>query len=118
MNLKNKQRKDKYFQTLQKSIAEKLKEVLQDSYDNPVVKARNSWNIASEMLLAILGKEIHDQWFKKVHPLVLKNNILILQTDSNFAAQWINTHYQELVESLLKTQDASLSCFFIAPRNT
>lgn len=111
-------RKEKYLQSLQKNIASKLKEVLQDSYDNPVVKARNSWNIASEMLLAILGPEVHEQWFKQVRPLVLKNNILILQTHSNFAAQWINTHYQELVESLLKTQDPNLSCFFIAPRNT
>lgn len=109
--------KDKYLQSLQKNIAAKLKEVLQDSYDNPVVKARNSWNVASEMLYVILGEEIHEQWFKQVNPLVLKNNILILQTHSIFAAQWINTHYQELVESLLKTQDPNLSCFFIAPRN-
>lgn len=118
MDLKNKVRKDKYYQTLQKSISQKLREVLQDSYDNPVVKARNTWNITSEMLLAILGQQIHSQWFKNVHPLVLKNNILILQTDSNFAAQWINTHYQELVEGLLKTQDHNLSCFFIAPKTT
>ena len=109
--------KDKYLHTLQKNISTKLKEVLQVSYDNPVVKARNSWNITSEMLLTLLGPEIHEQWFKRVHPLVLKNNILILQTESNFAAQWINTQYQELVESLLKVQDANLSCFFIAPRN-
>lgn len=109
--------KDRYLQALQKNIAEKLKEVLQDSFDNPVVKARNSWNITSDMLLTILGKEIHAQWFQQVNPLVLKNNILILQTHSNFAAQWINTHYQELVESLLKTQDPNLSCFFIAPKN-
>ena len=109
--------KDKYLDTLQKNISTKLKEVFQVSYDNPVVKARNSWNLTSEMLLAILGPEIHEQWFKRVHPLVLKNNILILQTESNFAAQWINTQYQELVESLLKVQDPNLSCFFIAPRN-
>tara|TARA_Y100000385_G_scaffold280770_1_gene332442 strand:+ start:305 stop:658 length:354 start_codon:yes stop_codon:yes gene_type:complete len=109
--------KDKYLQTLQKNIAEKLKEVLQDSFDNPVVKARNSWNLTSEMLFVILGHEVHEQWFAQVNPLVLKNNVLILQTHSNFAAQWINTHYQELVESLLITQDPNLSCFFIAPRN-
>lgn len=110
-------RKEKYLHTLQKNISSKLKEVLQDSFDNPVVKARNCWSITSEMLLAILGPQIHEQWFKQVSPLVLKNNILILQTHSNFAAQWINTHYQELVESLLKAQDPNLSCFFIAPRN-
>lgn len=109
--------KDKYLLNLQKNISAKLKEVLQDSFDNPVVKARNSWYVASEMLSLILGKEVHDQWFKPVRPLVMKNNILILQTHSNFAAQWINTHYQELVESLLITQDPNLSCFFIAPRN-
>jgi hypothetical protein len=110
--------KDKYLQALQKNIADKLKEVLNESFDNPVVKARNTWSITSEMLLTILGKEIHAQWFRNVNPLVLKNNILILQTDSNFAAQWINTQYQELVEGLLKTQDPNLSCFFIAPKNT
>lgn len=117
MKIRNKNKKYKYFQTLQKSIAQRLKEVLDEPFDNPVVKARNCWSTTSEMLLAMLGKEIHNQWFKNINPLVLKNNILILQTDSNFAAQWINTHYQELVESLLKVQDQNLSCFFIAPRN-
>lgn len=93
----------------------KLKSTFQKTIDNPVIKARQSWDLVSEQLLYILGPEVHQQWFKPITPLVLKNNILILQTETNFAAQWINTHYQQLVEALILTQDKKLSCFFIAP---
>lgn len=109
--------KEKYLNTLKRNIATKLKEIRNDSFDNPVVKARNTWQVASEMLVIMLGDEVHTQWFKNISPLFLKNKILVLQTENTFAAQWINTHYQELVESVLKIQDPALSCFFIAPRN-
>ncbi len=101
---------------LKRSINHRLKEILNTEKDNPVLKARQSWGIVSEQLRFILGEEVHRQWFQKTKPLVLNNKILILQTDSTFAAQWINTHYQELVENLLKSQDRNLSCFFIAPK--
>ncbi|MBG59352.1 MAG: hypothetical protein CMJ16_02735 [Peredibacter sp.] len=101
---------------LKRSINHRLKEILNTERDNPVLKAQHSWSIVSEQLRFILGEEVHRQWFQKTKPLVLNNKILILQTHSTFAAQWINTHYQELVENLLKSQDRNLSCFFIAPK--
>lgn len=101
---------------LKRSIHHRLKEILNTEKDNPVLKARQSWEIVSEQLRFILGPEVHKQWFQNSTPLVLNNKILIIQTDSVFAAQWITTHYQELVETLLKAQDRNLSCFFISPK--
>ena len=109
--------KYKYYQSLQKSINSKLKEILKDSYDNPVIKARNTWLTTTEMIHIILGEEIHNQWFKKVKPIVMKDKNLIVQTETLFAAQWINTHYSELIDGLMKAQDKNLSCFFIGPKN-
>lgn len=101
---------------LKRSIHHRLKELLNSEKDNPVLKARQTWEIVSEQLRFILGEEVHKQWFESSRPLVLNNKILIIQTETMFGAQWITTHYQELVETLLKSQDRNLSCFFIAPK--
>lgn len=102
---------------LKRNIHHRLKEILNAEKDNPVLKARQTWGIVSEQLRFVLGEEVHKQWFRKSSPLVLKNKILIMQTESVFAAQWITTHYQDLVETLLKAQDPGLSCFFISPKS-
>jgi hypothetical protein len=101
---------------LKRNLQNKLKEILEKSQDNPVLKAQSSWKIISEQLKFLLGEDIHRQWFHEVQPLVLKDKSLILQTHTQFAAQWINTHYQELAETLLHAQDPNLSCFFIGPK--
>jgi hypothetical protein len=106
-----------YSKNLKKNLHSKLQDLLKDSYDNPVIKARNTWSVTSEMVLAMLGTEVHTQWFANIKPIVLKNKNLIVQTESQFAAQWINTHYQELVNSIITAQDAKLTCFFIGPAN-
>ena len=97
-------------------IQKNLKNTFDSTIDNPMIKAQECWGLLSEQLFDILGPEVHTQWFKPINPLVLKNNILLLQTHSNFSAQWINTHYQGLVEALIKSQDKKLTCFFIAPK--
>lgn len=102
---------------LKRNIHHRLKELLNEEKDNPVLKARQTWSVVSEQLRFVLGEEVHKQWFQNSAPLVLNNKILIIQTESVFAAQWITTHYQELVETLLKAQDRNLSCFFISPKN-
>ena len=107
----------KYYRNLEKNLHNKLQELLKDSYDNPVVQAKNTWSVTSEMILVILGPEVHKKWFSNMKPLVLKNKNLIIQTESQFAAGWVSTHYQELIDSLIKTQDSKLSCFFIGPKN-
>ena len=109
--------KPTYNKTLKKSIETKLQALLKDSYDNPVIKARNTWSVASEMIEVILGPEVHKKWFKEIKPIVLKNKNLIVETETLLAAQWINTHYGELVNSLIKAQDPKLTCFFIGPKN-
>ena len=98
------------------NLHNKLKSTFQKTIDNPVIKAQSSWELLSEQLHDILGDTIHKQWFSNIQPLVLKNNILLLQTETSFAAQWINTHYQQLVDALLTIQDSRYTCFFIAPK--
>lgn len=98
------------------NLHRKLKSTFSKTIDNPVVAANDVWSVLNEQLEIILDSEVHTQWFKPIKPIVLNNNILLLQTENQFAERWINTNYQELVELLLSAQDKKLSCFFIAPR--
>lgn len=81
---------------------------------HPVVKASYTWSIISEQLCDILGPEIHHQWFKSAKPLVISSNVLILEVPNHFSAQWIHTHYHELVDVLLSVLDNRLSSFFVS----
>ncbi len=101
---------------LKLKIQNEFKNTLERTSDNPVLKAFVTWQILSEQLRTILDAEVHTQWFKNIQPIVLKDNILLLQTETQFAAQWINTHYQELVDTVILTHDRKYSCFFIAPK--
>ena len=84
------------------------------NFANPVVKASYVWSILSDQLCDILGPEIHHQWFKSVKPLNISHNVLMLEVPNHFAAQWIHTHYHELVDVLLTVIDKRLSSFFIS----
>lgn len=81
---------------------------------HPVVKASYVWSILSEQLCDILGPEVHHQWFKQVKPLVISHNVLILEVPNHFSAQWIHTHYHELVDVLLSVMDKKLTSFFVS----
>jgi hypothetical protein len=81
---------------------------------HPVVKASYVWSVISEQLSDILGPSVHHQWFKEAKPLVISHNVLILEVPNHFAAQWIHTHYHELVDVLLSVMDKKLSSFFIS----
>lgn len=81
---------------------------------HPVVKASYVWSILSDQLYDVLGPEVHHQWFKQVKPLVISHNVLILEVPNHFSAQWIHTHYHELVDVLLSVMDKKLSSFFVS----
>ena len=81
---------------------------------HPVVKASYIWSILSDQLCDILGPEVHHQWFKQAKPLVISDSVLILEVPNHFSAQWIHTHYHELVDVLLSVMDKKLSSFFIS----
>jgi len=81
---------------------------------HPVVKASYIWSILSEQLCDILGPEIHHQWFKNIKPLIISHNVLLLEVPNHFSAQWIHTHYHELVDVLLSVIDKRLSSFFVS----
>lgn len=81
---------------------------------HPVAKASYLWSILSDQLCDVLGPEIHHQWFKQVKPLIISDKVLILEVHNHFSAQWIHTHYHELVDVLLSVMDPKLSSFFIS----
>ncbi|MBA2404334.1 MAG: hypothetical protein H0V66_06150 [Bdellovibrionales bacterium] len=81
---------------------------------HPVVKASYIWSILSDQLCDVLGPEVHHQWFKQAKPLVISDSVLILEVPNHFSAQWIHTHYHELVDVLLSVMDKKLSSFFIS----
>lgn len=81
---------------------------------HPVAKASYLWSILSDQLNDVLGPEVHHQWFKQVKPLVISHNVLILEVPNHFSAQWIHSHYHELVDVLLSVMDIKLSTFFVS----
>jgi chromosomal replication initiation ATPase DnaA len=81
---------------------------------HPVVKASYTWSIISDQLQDMLGPEIHHQWFKQAKPVVISDNVLILEVPNHFFAQWIHTHYHELIDLLIKVIDKNLSSFFVS----
>ena len=81
---------------------------------HPVVKASYLWSILADQLCDVLGPEVHHQWFKQVKPLVISDNVLILEVPNHFSAQWIHTHYHELIDVLLSVMDKKLSTFFVS----
>jgi hypothetical protein len=116
MNL-NKVENFNSIEELKSNLHNKFKKIFdRPDETNPVVQASKTWMILSEQLGDILGPEIHGQWFSPVQPIVELNDILVLQTESKFAAYWISTHYQKLIEALLQTQNKKLNCFIIPPK--
>lgn len=81
---------------------------------HPVVKASYIWSVLSDQLCDVLGPDIHHQWFKQVKPLVISHNVLILEVPNHFSAQWIHTHYHELVDVLLSVMDKKLTSYFVS----
>lgn len=81
---------------------------------HPVVKASYTWSVLDEQLCDVLGPEVHHQWFKQVKPLVISHNVLILEVPNHFSAQWIHTHYHELVDVLLSVMDKKLTSYFVS----
>ena len=45
---------------------------------------------------------------------MISDNVLILEVPNHFFAQWIHTHYHELIDLLLKVIDKNLSSFFVS----
>lgn len=81
---------------------------------HPVVRASYLWSILSEQLCDVLGPEVHHQWFKQAKPLVISDSVLIIEVPNHFSAQWIHTHYHELIDVLLSVMDKTLSSFFVS----
>jgi len=110
---KNRVIKPKHFKTHWTERQAKLKEKSLN-LAHPVVKASYTWSILSEQLCDVLGPEVHHQWFKQVRPLVISHNVLILEVPNHFSAQWIHTHYHELIDVLLSVLDKRLTSFFVS----
>lgn len=103
---------------LESHISGKFRRLLHKNFsveDNPMVRASCVWGVVSDQLKEILGPGIYNKWFASTLPLVVSDNVLILQTQKDFNVKWINQHYQELVDLLISFQDKNLSSFFIGP---
>jgi hypothetical protein len=106
-----------YQQMLQQNISEKVQYILNNdrrTTENPVIKASQTWNIISEQVKDILDESIYKQWFSKIVPLVIVNDILILQAPNKFSCHWLTRHYQALVDLLLSFHEKDLSCYFVS----
>jgi chromosomal replication initiation ATPase DnaA len=84
---------------------------------HPLVKANYVWSMVAEQLRAILGETTYDQWFATVKPIILADQMLVLQVSNRFASQWINQHYRELVDVLLNAQNPEFCCYFLSPQD-
>jgi hypothetical protein len=105
-------------ENLKDNLQEKLKSLLNKKDEvNPVVQASHIWMILSDQLCDVLGHEVHRQWFAPIRAIVVMDKMLVLKTETRFAAYWISNHYQKLVDTLLQVQDKNLNCFFIPPQD-
>lgn len=105
---------------LEKRISGKFQNLLRKNFpieENPMVRASCVWAIVSDQLQEILGPGIYNKWFASILPLVVSDNVLILQTQKEFNVKWINQHYQDLIDLLIGFQDKNLSSFFIGPHD-
>ena len=103
---------------MQDHISNQVKGLFSDPQSHrsqPLLEAVYLWNKISAQLQEILGPEVHQQWFSRVIPIVISNDVLILQGHGKFATYWISAHYQDLVDTLIEFHDQNLSVFFLSP---
>lgn len=101
---------------LAKTINSTFKHSINAKVANPMVKASHCWTIIQEQLQALLDGAIYKQWFANTCATVIINDVLIVSTKDHFSSQWVNTHYIELIDTLVQLQDSNLSCFFISKK--
>jgi chromosomal replication initiation ATPase DnaA len=83
-----------------------------------MVRASNIWRIVSVQIQCLLGKEVHQQWFNGIIPIVLSNRNLILRAPNKQTCLWVTRHYHQLIDLLLSFQDEHLTCFILEPSDT
>ncbi len=113
--------KRQHTKKLQQHLSGKFQRSLQQKFsmkENPMVRASCVWAIVSRQLRDVLGYSIYHKWFANILPMVISDNVLILQTQKNFDVRWINQHYHELIDLLISFQDKKLSSFIISPHET
>ncbi len=81
---------------------------------HPMLKAMSIWKVVSEQIYDLLGEEIHTKWFSQLRPVIISDKVLIIEAPNYFASQWLNMHYQELINALLSVFDKKLSCFILS----
>lgn len=81
---------------------------------SPLVRASHIWKIVSDQLECLLGSTIHTQWFMPIIPSVIGDHVLILRTPNETSTRWINAHYRDLIENLVKLHDSRLTVFFMS----
>lgn len=119
--MSNRSRKNDHIRTnskteLARSINNTIKYTINANVSNPMVKASHCWSVVQEQLQTLLDAAIYKQWFVNTCATVIINDVLIITAKDNFASQWLNTHYIELVDALIQLQDNKLSCFFITKK--
>jgi chromosomal replication initiator protein len=78
--------------------------------DNPKI-AQDVWNQCLDIIKEDIKEQTYNTWFKPVIPLDIIDQRLVIQVPSQFFYEWIEGHYNALVNKSIKTilgQDAKL----------
>lgn len=96
-----------------KNLKKSFSELLEKKETSPLAQASCIWSIVSDQLEILLGQEVFDQWFKPITPLVVSDNTIFLKTKNEFSSYWIELHYKNLVDTLLKCQEEDIFASFL-----
>ena len=96
-----------------RSLRKSFSELLEKKETNPLAQASCIWSIVSDQLEILLGQEVFDQWFKPITPLVISDDTIFLKTKNEFSSYWIELHYKNLVDTLLKCQEENIFASFL-----
>lgn len=65
------------------------------------------WDETLHTIKEQLSRPSYDTWLKSTRPLALKNGVLLVEAPNEFARDWLETRYAELIEQVLENITSS-----------
>ncbi len=65
------------------------------------------WDETLQTIKEQLSRPSYDTWLKSTRPLALKNGVLLVEAPNEFARDWLETRYAELIEQVLENITSS-----------
>ena len=74
--------------------------------DNIKYNHESVWKTVKERLAVELPEHAYNTWLEPILPIALSDNELVLEVPNQFFFEWIESHYQKLIESKVRENGA------------